>query len=157
MKIKWRNKISRQERQTILIGSIIATIIIIYTFLWHPLNTKIIYINSQLNQQRIFLNWLIRSSNTIIDSNRNIPKINQNNHQISIENTISNSLTAKYLTKLNHIDKNHVRIEFKNIPFSMLMKYINKLNNHGISVNHISIKRSSDAGTVNTTITAIGT
>ena len=144
--MNWFNQLATRERRTLLGGAITLGFILGYFMLWEPFVVARAQLQNIVVAQQVTLNWMHNAK-------KEIKQLRQQSHAIaartpkqSLFSLIDKSTRRGVLGKINkRIEpkgKREVRVNFKNVSFTELIRWLGQLyNQHQVRINTINIER----------------
>jgi general secretion pathway protein M len=152
MKDWWLN-LNLREKQTIAWGGVAIILILLYLFAWSPLMESVTMLRNKVQRNQKLLVWM-KAANEQIQSARLVPnKKSTTGSLLSIvQNQVNSSSVAKNVTQLRQTDNDAVQLNFQNVDFDRLMKWLVAMaQEEGLLIAQMSVTPTDAPGVVNAT------
>jgi len=148
--VRWIT-LSYEEKNTIIIGSIIGAILIAYALIWLPVNNKIEGMKQTIAENKQIISWLQSSTAQITELQKK--QLNPITPQTSVYSIIQKSAKeqpwGRYVTGIKQLDQNNVQLSFNSVDFDTLIKGIEILwQTQHINVIKIAVNRQNNLNLV---------
>ncbi len=155
VKIKnWFNDLAEREKIIVAVGGVFVVILLFYTVLWSPLNTRVDNLGQQISSNQSLLNWLGHAKIRILglaQNARNGQREKVTNIMVTVEHSLAEAKLAKYLKAVSQPQANQVQITLNAVPFDKLVDWISALTKHyKIKVSQFQASKGDKFGTVQT-------
>lgn len=141
---KWQT-LEQRERLTLMIGSIFVLIIIVYSFIWAPMQQSIHKHHDLLPAKRADLVWMQQQAENY-KSNKQITKVSDKPLLTIIEETAQQAGLREQIQQMSPGDNpNEVKVSLSETSFDDWIKWVDSLNKqYGVSVTAASIQREEE-------------
>ncbi len=123
---EWWLQLSKREKQSLVMGSVVLLGAMIYFLGWVPFSNKIDSLRQQLIHDQALLVWM-RSTDAKLKAFANpSPQASLGNHSILglIQTSIQKSELHKNVTQLRQLENASVQIFFHKVSFDLLMGWV---------------------------------
>ncbi|MDM8558477.1 type II secretion system protein M [Candidatus Parabeggiatoa sp. HSG14] len=139
------SQLAPRERYMLIIGTVTLFFIIGYFMLWEPLITHSKQLEKIVTAQTATLHWMQAASIEIQQLRRQSHSSSAKTPRQSLLSLIDESTRSGILSKTNkRIEpkgEREVRVNFENVSFTELMRWLGKLyNQHQVQISTISIE-----------------
>lgn len=151
MKEWWLN-LSLREKQTVSIGAIALLILLIYAFIWSPLDGNVSAMRKQIQRNEELLAWMQATDKQIqaLENHTQKSTSHSSGSLLSmVQNQINESPLATQLSQLRQSESDSVQLSFKQVDFDKLITWLTEsLHSGGIVVSQITVTPSESPGIV---------
>lgn len=154
----WWSQRSLQERYTLLIGLILLGMLLGYGGVWEPWQKAQKQLANVVASEQVTLAWMQAAATEIQHWRRsNQNSSNQTTSLLSvINNSIRQSTVAKVNKRLEPKGEREVLVEFDQVSFTELMRWLGQLYNQQlVEVSNMSVERQPTADSVKVRLTLI--
>lgn len=152
MKERWK-QLSLRDQQVLILGAIFIFFIILYEFIWSPLNHKIIALRQDLIKHEQLLVFAQESDSRL----QTIEKLLQKNTVAKtttllgiIQTQLKKSSSSQQVSKVEQAENNTVHIQFQKTQFDVLIQWLTDLwQQDGLIVSQITVTPAGVVGVVN--------
>lgn len=150
----WYNALSSREKQTLLIGGILLTALLFWTFVWQPVQDEHHKLTRQVEQKQALVQWMQQASQQVkqlqTKGSSNTPanvKKRQGNPQIIVDKALKQFKLDQASPSLKSKGKDGVKLSLKSAPFNTFISFLQTLETkHGLQIDDFSIRPSKTEG-----------
>lgn len=150
MRDRWNN-LNLREKQMLSLGSLVIVSLLIYFFLWSPLDSSVSNLRNQIEHDQELLTWM-QDANKQIQSigKTSAPTLRPKGSLLStIQKEVNRSPLAKNLNQLHQADNDSVQVSFQKVNFDQLMIWlIDFSKRENLTITQIVITPSHVSGIV---------
>ncbi len=150
----WWLQLSLAEKRTCVLGALMSSLLLIYCFIWLPLNQKIIASRTTLAANQALLIWMQAADLKLKHSHQSsvlTPKITF--LPSLIQNSLNNTAIVANLNQFHPTDSDTVQLSFKQVAFDALISWLLELTKQGIEVTQMTAKTVNHSGSIETEFT----
>lgn len=147
----WSN-LAPREKYSVIGGSVVASLILLYTLIWSPITSQIITLREQIPREQKTLAWMKEADKQIELLKKD--KISSGNKSLSlrlntVQEKIQHSPMGKNLTQLTQLNTDEIHCTFNNVDFDKLVTWlIDFSQQENISIEQASVHRTNAPGIV---------
>ena len=150
---EWWINLALREKQSLVLGSLVLLIVLLYEILWMPFSHINDSLREQISQDQTLVSWMEKTDQQI----QSLKQLTQKNTSITtsagllslLQNEIHHSPFANNLAQFSQAENNSVQIRFQKINFDSLMQWLIQLwHKHGVSVLRITVTPNGALGIV---------
>ena len=139
---RWQQLPSR-DRAALLILGFILMLLLIYAFVWLPINRKLDSAKSHYEQEYDFFNYILERAPNVVSSTRLISKaLNSDQIQGVITNTAQQHGLA--LQRLENEGSGRLLVTIVQAPFDKVVYWLQALEGDGIIIFEIGLERTGE-------------
>lgn len=124
---EWWLSLSSEEKQTTLLGTLVAAILLIYALIWSPLSNKVDALRDKIHHNQALLSWMQQSDKKIelLEKSQQPSSRNANLSLLNIIQTESNQTAfANNISQLQQAENDSVDLRLQKVSFDALIKWI---------------------------------
>ena len=153
---EWWNNLAVREKQTLLAGSILVMIFVVYTFIWTPLAESIQLQREKIQSNQALLAWMQQADQQLQhpQSQTLRAKKTYTGSLLSfIQSQINKTELETLLTELKQSENDTVQLRFKEVNFDKLIIWLVTLaQDYHLSVVRMAVTPTTTIGIVNADI-----
>lgn len=151
---QWYSGLQTQERNMVLITSIVVAITLFYIAVWEPLHTGAREAEQQYQVNMKNLQWMQQAATevrTLKATGNRVRKAAANQPvTLMVEQSANTSAIKPNLSKLESSGKDSARVVLDGASFDQMLVWLNTLEqNYGLPVASANIERADKPGTIN--------
>jgi len=147
------HSLSLRDQRILVLGSFIAIVILVYAFIWSPLQKNLKQLRPQVISQSEDLAWMQQQAGKIRQLNQSgqIQKTQNTLPLLTIVDQTAKALKIRDVIKQIQPGKESgtAKIWFEKVIFEDWLKWLDKISAQGIDVTRVSITKSADYPKVN--------
>lgn len=147
------NAMSTKDKRTLTIGGVLAIIMLIYAFIYSPLQTSIHELRQQVLDKKETLLWM-QSVRSELETTKHKSKPIAHNKLLSLVNNDLQQRNFKaFPSRLQMGSTNDVQVNFERVPVNMLLEWVWRLNTrYSVAIKQFDLQRSNTQGVVKASI-----
>jgi len=158
---QWWQSLTTREQQSLAIGAVVLTAIVLYWLIWEPLNVRAESLSRTVAEQRADILWMESAAEHLRDVRGTVPAGSGVNDEQSllglIDNTARSGPLAGTVRRVQPEGDQTVRVWLENAPFDDLMYWLSELETHyGLRVTTLVVDRQAAAGRVSARVSLEG-
>lgn len=143
---QWFNQLTPNERRTIIIGAVTLASLLTYFMVWEPFVTARTQLENLVASQKATLRWMNQAAAEVQQlrnqSQTAAAEINKQSFLSLIDKSTRTGALGKANKRIEPKGEKEVRVDFKEVSFTELMKWLEQLHNqHQVQVSTIRIER----------------
>jgi type II secretory pathway component PulM len=151
LKTRWQS-LAPREKNALQGGALLVLVLLLYAFLWSPLNTHLDKLRTQIQGEKKTAAWIQTADKQIRALENEQKKISTQTLSLRL-NTIQEELRqgplSKMLTQLNQSGADEIHCVFERVDFDTLMGWLIPFaQEHDLSVKQASFRRLNNVGLV---------
>lgn len=155
---RWWQEREPGERWFLSIGAGAITLLLVYAFLWEPLQTRIAQQHATLAEQQGTLEWMRRASSEVRQLRTRAADQRTDGPQPSLLGILESSAREQGLRdrigRMEPVGDDTVRLDLREVGFDRALRWIATLQqSHGVEVVETSVVANASPGTVNGSFT----
>ena len=156
LKEKWHN-LNEREQKMLCIGGPIVLVLLLYGLVFHPMQSNLAALKTQVKEQTSLLGWMQNTSSQILQlkaqgftastSNTNSPTV------VAVQRSLQKAKLMTYLRQPPNVNNDAVQLQFALIPFDTLTKWLNQVwKQQNVVIQSMTVQRTQAPGLVNVTL-----
>lgn len=153
---EWWSKLGLREKQLILLGGSIASVLIMYWILWRPLSHVVAQLRNDITQGQNTLPWMQVADKKMTELESRL-KTRESRRPTAILSTLqtllkSSPFSTKY-SQLQQVEESSASVTLKDVNFDTLTTWLIQLwNEHDLLVTQATVQSTQTPGIVNATL-----
>lgn len=149
---RWRH-LNERERFLLSIAAVVTMVIIAYLGLWKPMHDRLDILRTAAPEAQAQLVWMRNQKNRVNAIKRQHTIAPAADILTVVESSITEHGLNDRISQLEPVDTNSARINFKDVNFNTLTKWISVLHRrHGISIVSATIDKTGESGLVSASL-----
>ncbi len=159
MKEWWLN-LSLKEKQTVLAGSVLVGIFLIYAVIWSPITNAVASLRDNIHNNQVLLSWMQ-------ETDKRIQSLEKNQQHTTVHSTVSllshiqteldKTDFAKNAAPLQEAENDSIQLHLKNVNFDHLIQWLTKVSQQqDLIITEMSVKSDETSAIVDADIKLAG-
>lgn len=154
----WWKQLAERDRRVLVIGGVVVSAFLVWSFAWHPLALKQAELVEQLDNARLDLAY-VRVAEAEVERLRNAGVQSRADRQgksllALVDVSARGAGLDSVLKRLEPVGSNSVRASFEFVSFDSLIAWIEQLaRDYGVQITDFSADRVDATGLVNARVT----
>jgi len=148
----WWENLTAKDRQIAKYGGTAIAIILFYLIVWSPFTQRVDNLRTTVKKEKQLVVWLTQASKDIQTRRKTLQKqgASANGPLLSqLDSSLKKNRLDQYLTQINQADDKTVSVNFNQVPFDPLVRWIHRLGKtQGIKATSLNLTRSDSTGEV---------
>lgn len=149
----WLDNLETREFNTLLLGIILASVLLLYQFVWEPVHQQQLRMTERVQEQQELLAWLKQSA-TVLRASPGQATDNVRDRDKSllsvVDKTSKLSKLSSTVKRIQPDGEARVRVWLENSGFDQLIGWLQRMENqYAVLVDDINIDKGAATGQVN--------
>jgi general secretion pathway protein M len=152
----WWQRLNERERWIVGGGAVLAILLLLYTLIWHPFQTRLKGLRQAIDEQRSELVWMQQAAKEIkrLESTGSAAKALQPGNGPSLLTLVDQTAKSAGLgTSVKRVEPqgdDKLRVQLEQVSFDQMILWLGSLKQeHGVVAVNVIVDRQTESGQVN--------
>lgn len=135
--------LNKREQLMLGIGSLLALLIVMYSFIYSPWQARLTQLRDQVPQKRSDLHWMQTQAEQVKPLLGNVEKTNNETTLLTtLENTAQEIAIRASIKRMQPGEDGEVKVWLSDAQFDLWLAWVDVLRQQGVQVSTVNINRS---------------